>query len=530
VGSIDGGLTIQRARQRARLAVVALIAVTLVGGALRFHRIDRHGFWLDEAFSVWMAEHPLPELFAWLTRIDQHPPLYYTLLHFWLLPGDEAGYVRLLSAGLSTLAIPVLFLIGRRIGGAPIGLTAALILALSPFHVRFAQEARMYALLTLNVALATWGLVGILSGGHLLEVPPPGSGTSRKSLPPGGGLRLAWLVYILFTAAAVLTHSTASFFPLAANLFVIGFIFYRRKWPAAEETTNIRSFTPPPLRAWLPAQGGVLLLWLPWSYSFMVQSIGVYNQFWIQAPTLATVASAFQTLLNDFLPPRLPAALVWAGYALLLVLGAVHLRKRLPVLALLLALVLTPVLGELLVSLRRPIFYDRTLIWITLPLYLLLAFGLTQLRPRPLLIGGLALLCTVSLLSLQNYYDNFQKEEWREAAADLAQAVQTNDLILFNATWVQIPFDYYFRRFALPVTEHGAPVDLFDGGALEPQMTAADLPRLRSLVQNRERVWLVYSHDWYTDPAKLIPAALAEEFDLMGRQEYYGLQVLQYVR
>ena len=34
-----------------------------------------------------MAEHPLSTLFDRLTLIDQHPPLYYTLLHFWLLPG-----------------------------------------------------------------------------------------------------------------------------------------------------------------------------------------------------------------------------------------------------------------------------------------------------------------------------------------------------------------------------------------------------------------------------------------------------------
>ena len=44
-------------------------------------------------------------------------------------------------------------------------------------------------------------------------------------------------------------------FPLAANLFVISFILYRRRW--------------------LPAQAGVLLLWLPWSPSFVVQSSGV---------------------------------------------------------------------------------------------------------------------------------------------------------------------------------------------------------------------------------------------------------------
>jgi hypothetical protein len=49
-------------------------------------------------------------------------------------------------------------------------------------------------------------------------------------------------------------------------------------------------------------------------------------------------------------------------------------------------------------------------------------------------------------------------------------------------------------------------------------------------VEGRDRVWLVYSHDWYTDPERLIPAALEEELDRVGRQRYYGLEVLEYAR
>jgi 4-amino-4-deoxy-L-arabinose transferase-like glycosyltransferase len=509
---------------------LALAALTATGGVLRFHQIDRNGFWLDEAFSVWMAAHPLPELFDWLVAIDQHPPLYYTLLHTWLWGGDEGAYVRALSALLSTLAIPILFLIGRRLGGAGVGLVAAAIFTFSPFHVRFAQEARMYALLTLCVSLAVLALV------HLLT----------EEIPEGRNPRLAWLGYIVFTAATLLTHNTAVFFPLAANLFVLGFWLSRRGGSA-----QLHELRPPPLRKWLWAQGGVLLLWLPWSYAFVVQSAGVYNEFWIPAPTGETVLNAAKTLLNDFLPRTLARGIpadpwVWLGLATLLLLGMVALRKRSAALALLLCLLLIPWVGELLVSLRRPIFYDRTLIWTTIPLYLLLAFGILQLRFKLLVAAALLLLLSVNLLSLQNYYRTFEKEQWREAAAYMAGAVQEGDLILFNATWVQIPFDYYFQRFYQPrtqprkssgeqpglppVVQHGVPVDLFDAGVLEPKMTPADLPRLQELLKGRERVWLVYSHDWYTDPQRLIPAALKRELHYLGAHPFNGLQILEFER
>jgi hypothetical protein len=106
--------------------------------------------------------------------------------------------------------------------------------------------------------------------------------------------------------------------------------------------------------------------------------------------------------------------------------------------------------------------------------------------------------------------------------------VADDDLILFNATWVQIPFDFYFREYNRPVERRGVPVDLFDRGILEPKMAESDLPRLRSLLRHRERVWLVYSHDWYTDPQGLIPAALDAELELTDSQQFNGLQVQRY--
>jgi hypothetical protein len=423
------------------------------------------------------------------------------------------------------------------------GVLAASILALAPFHVRFAQEARMYALLMLNVSLATLALTYLLADPRAAAQPlgrqlrtlvrSVASSTAARRAPRElPTTDLAWLAYMLFTAASVLTHSTAIFFPLATNIFVIGFILYRRNRPVAPSSIDSTpDFAPPAMSNWLWAQLGALLIWLPWSYAFVVQSMGVYNEFWIPAPTTKTVVSALRALLNDFLPQSISQVwAIWLGYAFLLALGALHLYKRPPILVFLLMLLLTPLLGELLVSLRRPIFYDRTLIWTTIPLYLLLAFGLLQLRRKVLIATGLILLCTVNLLSLQNYYQDFKKEEWREAAAHMAAKVSDGDLILFNATWVQIPFDYYFKRFGRPVAQHGVPVDLFGRGVLEPKMTEGDLPRLHSLLSDHDRVWLVYSHDWYTDPNGIIPIALRQELQHVDTQRYYGLQVMRYER
>jgi hypothetical protein len=551
---------------RAGLTAYLLIVITVAGALLRVYLIGDKDLWLDEAFSVWMGWNSLPDLTDWLVRIDQHPPLYYTFLHLWLTFGDSAAHVRTLSAIFGTLTIPVLFFIARRISGTPAGLIAALILALSPFNVRFAQEARMYTLLALNVSLALLALVHLF-GDQRTATTPIGrqfsafirTWRSERRLPWRAIMTdVAWLGYMVFTAAAVLTQNTAIFFPVAVNLYVLGLIAWRG-WRGArgggqrEEQLSIvnrqssivnegigetssftiqnspNDFAPPSLSNWLLAQLGAFLLWSPWLIAFVIQSLGVYGEFWIPAPTWQTVVDALLALTNAFLPQEIAwGAAVWAGYALVLALGVAHLRRRPAVLAFLVVLFFTPIVGELLVSIIRPIFYDRTLIWTTIPLYLLLACGFVQLRYKPLMAAGLILLAAVNLLSLRNYYDNFEKEQWRAAAAYVARHVADDDLILFNATWVQIPFDFYFREYNRPVERRGVPVDLFDRGILEPKMAESDLPRLRSLLRHRERVWLVYSHDWYTDPQGLIPAALDAELELTDSQQFNGLQVQRY--
>lgn len=546
---------------------VLLLAIVALGGFLRGHQIGSKGLWLDEAFSVWLAWQPVGEMLAWLLRIDQHPPLYYALLHFWMALGDDAVTVRALSALLGTLTIPVMFLLGRRLADEKIGLLAALILAASPFHVRFAQETRMYTLLMLNATLSLYCLARLLTDPRVASVPVGrqfidlwrtwqnaraaeretqtetvgyahdlhgrtdcAEASARPRLP----LRaletdLAWVGYMVFTTATLLSHNTAVFFPVAINLFILGSLVQRLRVSASSHPRPAASLCLPSLSNWLVAQAGTFLLWSPWLRAFIVQSTRVYHEFWLWPPTWRSVVEAVGSLLCAFLPqqPRW-FNMVWVLYAILLALGIVRFRRHTALTAALLLITFaTPFAGELLVSLRRPIFYDRTLIWASIPLYLLLAAGLRQLRYLPHILASLCIILA-NFVSLRNYYVHFQKEEWDKAAAYVAEHVEPDDLILFNATWVQIPFDFYFRTYGRPVVKHGVPVDLFDRGILEPKMAESDLPRLRALIRGRERVWLIYSHNWYTDPQGLIPMALGQELELLIYKDFFGLQVRLY--
>jgi hypothetical protein len=543
-----------------------VIIITLIGGFLRALLLGTKGMWLDETFSVWLASHNVVDMLQWIVKIDQHPPLYYLLLHYWIaLNGDTPYYVRQLSALFGAGTIPIIYLIGKRMSGAVVGLAAALFLAFSPFHIYFAQETRMYTFLMFNAAVATYALVRLLTDSRSVTpiasqfreylhtwrtagpVEPDSEDDFRyKVEPPRTGWRawvyrhrwspiqtietdLAWVAFIVFSAATMLSHNTAVFFPVATNIFVFGLMLYQRTKKSGAQP----AFQAPSLTNWVKAQVGILLFWSPWLFVFVKQASRVNQEFWIPKPTWDTISQTLRSLLNASAPGQASQVIMMWILCVVLFLGLVYYRKKLSIFLFLATLFAVPFLGELIVSIRRPIFFDRTLIWITIPLFLILAAGIVQLRFRLLMVMVLGILATNYLFSAGDYYRFYQKEDWYTAAGYVALFAEKDDLVLFNSNFVEIPFDYYFKTYEehyfIQVEKRGIPLDLFDSGILEPKMTTNDIPGLISLLSGHNRVWLVYSHDSYTDPMGLIPQTLASQKELIRTRDFYGGRVQLYV-
>ncbi len=329
---------------------------------LRLWAIGAEPLWLDEAFSVWVAAHNMPDLVRFVASVDHHPPLYYLLLHGWQRAfGDAQATVRLLSALLGVAAIPLFYFGGRILVGRRAAWIAALLLAVSPFHVRYGQEARMYALMTFLAAAMLWSLAVYLADSR--------SRTRRR--------RVAMAVLALSQAALMLTHNTAAFLvPIALNIGVLIPWLWRGREGAGLSTVREKRF----LRGWLMVQGAALLLWLPWLPSFAHQARVVYADFWIDPLSPYFVWLTFHNFNLAFPDGWFPGSPWWDLLFWSLAVAGVYALRRCPPVAFLLAvLFLGPALVEIVISLARPVLYDRTLIWTTLPYYLLIGNGLDWL-------------------------------------------------------------------------------------------------------------------------------------------------------
>ena len=130
-----------------------LAAITLLAIVLRFYKLGEWSFWIDEIFTVRRVQaHINVE-----TIIDQwwQPSLSLILtggvLH---VLGVSEWSARLVSAVIGIISIPVLYFPIKRLFGPGVGLVAALLLAVSPWHLYWSQNARFCTSLMLLYSLA----------------------------------------------------------------------------------------------------------------------------------------------------------------------------------------------------------------------------------------------------------------------------------------------------------------------------------------------------------------------------------------
>jgi mannosyltransferase len=222
------------------LDLVALGGVALTGLVLRV--LQRSPLWLDEALSSNIAALPLGDIPEALKH-DGHPPLYYVLLHVWQdVLGDGDASVRLLSGVVGLALVPLAFVAAGRIGGRRAAWSAALLVALNPYVLRYATEARMYELLMV-LSLAGW-----LVADRALRRPDP--------------VRLVLLA--LITSAMLWTHYWGLWLTIASGLGILARAFLAHRHGDAERR-----------RSSLLVAGSLVggaVLFLPWVPTLLYQS------------------------------------------------------------------------------------------------------------------------------------------------------------------------------------------------------------------------------------------------------------------
>ncbi|HEV7846222.1 MAG TPA: glycosyltransferase family 39 protein [Thermoleophilaceae bacterium] len=192
-------------------SALALVALTVVGAALRFATLDLQSFDFDEAITVGpVLGGSFDSMLDAIPRTESTPPLYYALAWLWtqVFGLGEVG-VRSLSALFGTVLVPVAYGAARELAGRRAGLVAAALVAVNPQLIFYSQEARAYSLLALLAALSFWAFLVARRD------------TGTRSL----------VLWALVSVAALLTHYFAAFVVVPEAIWLVA--VRRPRLPAA---------------------------------------------------------------------------------------------------------------------------------------------------------------------------------------------------------------------------------------------------------------------------------------------------------
>ncbi len=122
----------------------------LAAFAIAIYGIGAQSFWYDEVYSVMLAQRGMADVIVQTASLDFNTPLHYLTLTAWTAGAGTGEFAaRLLSVCATIIGAALAAACFKR------GRTAALAaVALSPMLISVAQEARMYALVTLFCTLA----------------------------------------------------------------------------------------------------------------------------------------------------------------------------------------------------------------------------------------------------------------------------------------------------------------------------------------------------------------------------------------
>ena len=364
--------------------------------------------------------------------LEPNPPLYYEILSLWMRCFGEGEFaVRFLSLICGVASIIITYKLGKLFGDNKIGLGGALLLAVSPMHIWFSQEARGYALLTFLLLAKIYFFLQVLI-------------KNRK---------FSWISFSIFSVLSLYTHYFALIILLPEMAILLLFREHRHLF-----------------KRWIFCYTILFMCFLPWLSVFLKNLGGIVDSFWIAKPSLNSLFATFSNLTlgynaSKFIEPAVCLCLV------LTIIGVCKHEEYNSMPLYFLIFLLAPILGIFLFSVFvAPIYLDRYFISLAPFYYLLIISGFTKFKSLYIKTGISFFIFLSLFCALINYFTDYlpskeinsgiyTKKPFKKAAYYVKQNLLDEDLLVHTNPSTRYPFYYYLEDNNKNMENAGDPKD-----------------------------------------------------------------------
>jgi len=445
---------------------------------LRFYGLGHESLWTDEAFSALFPAAPFNE-WLWL-KYEVHPPLYYVLMHYFLMFGHDEFTVRLPSAICGIITLIFAFKLADGNEHSSEALLTLILLGLSSMAISIDRLARMYSLLCMLCVVAAFFLKKALS--------------QEKAILP-------WIGYVMVSVALLYTQYSAFIFLFSVNIYF--FIFWKH--------------TGKYLVKWIICQILIGLSFLPWLNMFLGHLSAGGGQL-LPAPDMKIISDVFIHLIYGgiFSIPVSCYPFIFIPVFIIFYFGGISdCKKRnkwdfyLPV-----CLFIIPLIITLLISIftSKKIFSEKHFYYVIPFLYIVLARGIEHIRYKTGNRIAVVLMLLFLSLNISSVYNRFflekhQNADWRASVAQMERLAMKGDVILIQDS-LQCNAFYYYNKKSFPSYTIG------------PENVPDDIA---ALAGSYDRIWLFRCLDWLSDPRGLVRKWLSENCILKERYVYFRI-------
>lgn len=428
--------------------------ILLLSLILRLVNLNQ-SFWLDEAAQVIESARPLSQQLNIVS--DFHPPLFHLLLHFWMKAGTSEVWIRILPLIFGISSIYLIYKLAQTFGNKTFAYLSAFLLAVSPYHLWYSQEARPYMLFVFLSLASTLML-----------------------------LKKRWAAYTISLMLTMYSLYFAPFLVLAHLAYI--FIF---------EKKCLKNFL-----VSIILTGFACLLWIP---SFLSQlQVGTNGFFtgWTDVVSVGAVKNIPLTFAKFIfgrgtLENKFIYFLVILPEFMVFTVSVWMLRKNKEG-KVLLTLFFVPLLFTLLVSLFLPVVAPQRLIFLLPFFYLIISLGLNILQRKWRVLCLLIVLST-SLAGIIQYYFNpyVAREQWRQAVSYVEKEPAKDKIALFAFPDPFAGYKWYQKGKI-------AAAGVAPGFLVKDE----DLNKITGLVADKNTVYFFQYLTGLTDPRGIIPEEL----------------------
>jgi mannosyltransferase len=458
-------------RNRAALAwrIAPAVLPGLIMLVVGWYRINDPSLGRDEAATLSVARRTLGQIFNLAGNVDGSITPSYIFMHFWVgIFGTSEFALRAPSLIATAIGVGLVAELGRRLFNPTVGLLGGVVLAAIPAMARYAQEARVYGITFMLVALSTLLLY-------------------RAIERPGWRRWCAYAVMVLLIGLAQLLALSM----LAGHAFVV-----LNRWRQGRDRALLR---------WLPVTAVALVGVIP----IVLLGLGQRSQQldWIPRANLNTVRAAPTDLF-------LAASLAW----LLIGLGVLARWKDGRPLAELAVMAVVPpaaLLAESFVT--SPLWVARYVLFALFPVALLVALALHRYTWRALaVLAAIVVIAWPSQMTVRSA-DSHQGPDVRYVASLISQRQNGTDGIIYggpNSWALRVGINYY-------LSGRPAPKDLllYRGAATIGELADKECPNTAACIGQTPRIWLVEQN------AVQDPLSQASKVAKILRADYQQLQV-----